>query len=246
MKAVFFSDAHLTENDPDRLRSLVEALRNVSRDADMVFILGDLFEFYHGYNRHVYPFFREVIDLLKELASHCPIYFLEGNHEFGMGRFFESYTSVQCAETLAINIDGRKVFVSHGDEIGSPFFRRLLKSRFVYSLMDRFGPDLTWKIAMACRPILSKSHKTYNVKTRDHFRRYGAKKLQEGYDAVVLAHSHMPDREEHESEGRKKVYINIGDLEKSMTYGEYVSEGGFSVQRLNGFRSQEKIRPEKA
>jgi UDP-2,3-diacylglucosamine hydrolase len=230
MKAVFFSDAHLTDNDHEKLRTIVNLVREVSNDADEVFFLGDLFEFYHGYDDHAFPFFREVIEVLREIASRRTVYFLEGNHEFGMGHFFESYTGVKCVETLAINLDGKKVFVSHGDEIGSPILRRILKSRFIYSVMDMLGPSTTWKIAMACRPVLSKNNKVYSAKTRDRFRKYGARKLREGYDAVVLAHSHIPDKEEHQIEGRSRVYINTGDLERSLTYGEYVSGEGFTVR----------------
>jgi UDP-2,3-diacylglucosamine hydrolase len=230
VKAVFFSDAHLTDNKDERRASLIASIREVSKDADMVFFLGDLFEFYHGYDGYIPPFFRDMAETLREMAVHRPVYFLEGNHEFGMGRFFETYTGVKCAESLAINMDGKKVFLSHGDNIDAPLLRRILRSHFIYSVMDVFGPRLTWKIAMACRPVLSRSNKAYNARTRDRFRKYGAQKLQEGYDAVVLAHSHMADKVEHQSEGKTKVYMNTGDLEKSLSYGEYVSGQGFLIR----------------
>jgi UDP-2,3-diacylglucosamine pyrophosphatase LpxH len=137
---------------------------------------------------------------------------------------------VKCVDRLAINIDGNKVFLAHGDEIGSPVLRGVLKSRIAYALMDLFGPKLTWRIAMACRPILSKSSKSYNTRTRNRFRHYGRRKLGEGYDAVVLAHSHMADIEEHTPDGRTKTYMNTGDLIRSSSYGTYVSGRGFAIE----------------
>lgn len=229
MKAIFFSDAHLTDDEADRTETVSRIIRDITRDADLVFVLGDLFEFYHGYDGYIYPFYRESADLLRKIASDRPVYFIEGNHEFGLGQHFESYTGVRCVESLTINMDDRKVFLSHGDEIGSPLLRRVLKSRFIYSVMDGLGPGLTWKIAMMTRPILSKSHKPYNKKTLDRFRKYGRRKLQEGYDAVILAHSHMADIEEYEWNGRKKTYMNTGDLITSFSYGVYVKGEGFSV-----------------
>ena len=181
MKAVFFSDTHLNDSEPSRAQTTIRAMQDLSRDTDMVVILGDLFEFYHGFGTYVYPFFNEMVDTLRELAAERPVYFVEGNHEFGMGRFFEAYTGVKCVDRLAINMDGRKVFISHGDEINALTLRGILKSRLVYALMDFLGPERTWRIAMACRPILSKSHKTYDEKTRNRFRRYGKRKLAEGY-----------------------------------------------------------------
>jgi UDP-2,3-diacylglucosamine hydrolase len=237
MKAVFFSDAHLTDDDPDLTRAAIDAMRDATRDADMVVILGDLFEFYHGFGPYRYPFFSDVIDLLRDLATKRPVYFIEGNHEFGMGDFFESYTGVKCVERLAINIDGKKFFLSHGDELGSSALRGVLKSRPIYAVMNLLGPKLTWKIAMACRPLLSKSRKHYNRKTRDRFRRYGKRKLGEGYDAVVIAHSHMADIEEHDFNGTTKIYMNTGDLMGSSTFGTYVSERGFAIETC-GKKSQ--------
>ena len=48
MKAVFFSDAHLAGDDPDRIETLKTFMKSVAGDADLVVVLGDLFEFYHG------------------------------------------------------------------------------------------------------------------------------------------------------------------------------------------------------
>lgn len=229
MKAIFFSDAHLVHNEPEKLGMITETLREISKDAEMVFILGDLFEFYHGHGSHIYPFYAEIIDLLREIAAKSSVYYIEGNHEFGMGDYFESYTGVRCLESLTVRIDEKKVFLSHGDQIGAPLLRRVLKSRFVYRIMDFFGQDLTWRIAMLCRPLLSKSHKPYNEKILNRFRRYGKKKLREGYDAVITAHSHMADIEEYDLNGSRKTYLNTGDLIESLTYGVYTTGKGFSI-----------------
>jgi len=234
MKAIFFSDAHLTDNEAGRIGTVSRIIRDITKDADQVFILGDLFEFYHGYDGHIYPFFREPTDTLRKIASGRPVYFIEGNHEFGLGKHFESYTGVTCVENLTINMDDHKVFLSHGDEFGSPLLRRVLKSRFVYSIMDSLGPGLTWRIAMMSRLILSKSHKPYNRKILNRYRRHARRKLQEGYDAVILGHSHMADIEEYEWKGRKKTYMNTGDLITSFTYGVYDTEKGFSVATYRG------------
>jgi UDP-2,3-diacylglucosamine hydrolase len=230
MKVVFFSDAHLADDDPDRTRATILAIRNLSREADMVVVLGDLFEFYHGFGTYIYPFYEEVINALRELARKKQVYFVEGNHEFGMGQFFESYTGVKCVDRLAINIDGKKVFLSHGDELGSPILRTILKSRVIYSVMDFLGPRLTWRIAMACRPLLSKNRKIFNPKTLNRFRRYGEEKLGEGYDAVVMAHSHMADIQKHMINGKTGTYMNTGDLIGASSYGVYATETAFTLE----------------
>ena len=53
MKAVFFSDAHLAGDDAARVETLKGFIKRVTEDADLVVVLGDLFEFYHGYEGYI-------------------------------------------------------------------------------------------------------------------------------------------------------------------------------------------------
>ncbi|MGD0230380.1 MAG: UDP-2,3-diacylglucosamine diphosphatase [Syntrophorhabdales bacterium] len=234
MKAVFFSDAHLPHNDADRIRTVKTFVRHVTEDADLVVVLGDLFDFYHGYDGYIYPFYREIIDLLRELAASRSVYFVEGNHEFGMGSFFESYTGVRCVRTLTLNIDDKHVFLCHGDRVRSRGLHKILKSRPIFSIMDLLGPDRTWRIAMGLRRFLSRRHKLHNEKVRALFRQYGRRKLREGYDAVIVAHSHMADIARYDINGRRATYMNTGDLVASFSYGEYTTGEGFTIQTYDG------------
>ncbi len=229
MKAVFFSDAHLPDNDAARVGAVKAFLRQAARDADIIVVLGDLFEFYHGYDNYVYPFYREVVDALRDAAMSRSVYFIEGNHEYRMGPYFESYTGVRCARSLTLDLDGKRVFLSHGDEFGFFSLGGILRSRLLFSIMDLLGPRLTWRTAMQFGRVLSKKHKTYDERVRARFRRYGKKKLDQGYDAVIMAHSHMADMETYEADGGKKTYMNTGDLIVSRTYGSYVTGEGFAL-----------------
>ncbi len=212
------------------MRRLAGFIRDVAHDADMIVILGDLFEFYHGHDGHIYPFYKEIVDTLKEIAQGRRVYFLEGNHEFAMGPFFQSYTGIACTRSVEIRLDDKKVFLSHGDSFSAGCLDRLLRSRFTYAVMDAFGPSLTYWIAMRCRLFLSKTEKPYNERIRNKHREYGRRKLEEGYDAVILAHSHMPDYVDYGSGREKKIYMNTGDLAKRFTYGVYTTDEGFRLE----------------
>ena len=122
------------------------------------------------------------------------------------------------------------MFLSHGDEATNAVLRKILKSPFTYAVMDALGPALTWKIAMACRIFLSKRRRIYSQNVRDAFRVYAKQKLDEGYHAVVLAHTHMPDLIEYGSGETKKIYLNTGDLIENLSYGEYTTSSGLSIR----------------
>ena len=84
---IFFADTHLTKKNKKKLRMVEIFIRNVCIDADMVFVLGDLFEFYHGYEGYIYPWYRPIVDAFKTITEQGKsVYFLEGNHEFDMGQ----------------------------------------------------------------------------------------------------------------------------------------------------------------
>lgn len=232
MRAVFFSDVHLLREDADKVELVQGFLKDCCADADMVFVLGDLFEFYHGYNGYIYPWYKGVIDSLKELTeSGKEVYFLEGNHELGMGAFFITYTGVTCARDISIHLDGKKVFVSHGDPSDAFCLGNFLKAPFVYMIMDVLGPVFTWKVAKIAGFFLSRKVKPYSEKVKDIFRKNARIKLDEGYDVVIYGHSHVADRIEFDGEGKQKIYLNTGDFGKNMEYVVYDSNSGFTQKK---------------
>jgi UDP-2,3-diacylglucosamine hydrolase len=241
LKAVFFSDVHLVRQDVEKTELFQGFLKDCCTTPDMVFVLGDLFEFYHGYDGYIYPWYKGVVDSLKELTeSGKRVFFLEGNHEFGMGTFFEHYTGATCGHDMTMHLDNKKIFVSHGD--ASSFFclANILKTRFVYAIMDILGPVPTWRVAHTAGFFLSRKIKPYNAKIKNIFRENARKKLDEGYDAVIYAHSHIADKIEFDREGGKKTYLNTGDFGRYLDYVSYDSSSGFTQEKYSRNVAREK------
>ena len=232
MKIVLFSDVHITRASVEKTALTLRFLTDGCEDADMIVVLGDLFEFYHGYDGYIYPWYRSVTDGLKTLVERGKrVYLLEGNHEFLMGDYYEKYTGIACRQELTLECEGRKVYIAHGDGFARLSLARALKRPFFYRVMDIFGPSLTWTIASLCRPFLSKSRKDYNETVRDIYRGYAGQKFAEGYDVVVLAHSHMPDTFEVSDGGSVRQYLNTGDLARYGSFVIYETSSGFSLKK---------------
>jgi len=232
VKAVFFSDAHIDRNDIQKIAFVEKFIDDVCHDADMVFVLGDLFEFYHGYDGYIFPWYKSIIDSLKNLVEKGKtVYFIEGNHEFRMGNFFQNYTGIQCVHSVAMDIEGKKTYIAHGYEISKFYLTKFLKTPFVNKVMDTLGPDITWSIATMARVFLSNRKKSYNNKAMNLFREYALKKFDEGYDVLILGHSHMFDAFEHRSGNTVKQYLNTGDIIRHCSYVEYNSASGFELKK---------------
>lgn len=231
MKAIFFSDVHLDRKDNKKTDLVKDFIREICPDADVVVVLGDLFEFFYGYTNYIYPWYRGIIDLLREITEKGKqVYFLEGNHEFSIGRSLKPYAGIECLKELSLDIDGKKVFVAHGNELIRNNFLMFLKSKFVYSIMEFFGPALTWKIAMLSSIFLSDRKKPYRESVKKKFRKIAEKKLNQGFDVVILAHTHMPDMVDYTKDGKEKTYLNTGDLYRYDSYIEYKTESGFAIK----------------
>ncbi len=238
MKAVFFSDVHLLRHDTEKNRVLRMFLTEYCADADMVIVLGDMFEFYHGYDGYIYPWYKAAADQLKSLtAAGKRVFFLEGNHEFKMGRYFESYTGVTCLTEVSLQLDGLKVYACHGDMSGTFCAGTFLKTSLVYNIMDLLGPISTWHAAACAGVFLSRKVKPSNDLIKEIFRRKASEKLKEDYDVLIWGHSHAADSLEFAKEQGRKLYLNTGDFGKHHDYIVYESSSGFTLRSFDGSRS---------
>ncbi len=234
MKAIFFSDVHLDRADTDKKDVLKSFLKEICYDADDVFVMGDLFEFFYGYRDYIYPWYKEVVDSLKDLVDKGKkVVFLEGNHEFEIGNSLKSYAGIECYRELHIDIEGKRIFLAHGNEFIRNNPLRFLKSRFIYSIMETIGPSLTWKIAMLSSLFLSDRKKPYREEVKQRFRTFAEKRLRDDYDVVIFAHTHMPDRVDFNIDGNKRLYLNTGDLYRYHSYIKYETNSGFTIEEYH-------------
>lgn len=226
MKAIFFGDAHI-DRKRDRLKNIERFLDSKCKDVDFLFIMGDLFEFFYG-NAGFESLFPDLLEKLREFAfKGKTIYLLEGNHEF----YVEGERQgIIFRKELEINIDGKRIFLAHGDRITSPILKRILSSFFVKKIVRLFGPKFSYNLAMLLKPIFS-GKKEPDERTCKKLLKFAKKKLEEGCDVVIFAHSHKAERKEFEG---SKLYLNTGDFIRSFDYVEYETNKGFEVKRFQG------------
>ena len=123
-KVYFASDQHLgaptMEASFPREKKFVAWLDSIKSDAEAIFLLGDLFDFWFEYKTVVPKGFTRVLGKLAEISdSGIPIYFFVGNHDLWMKDYFEKELNIlvfyQPQEFL---INQKKFFIGHGDGLG--------------------------------------------------------------------------------------------------------------------------------
>ncbi len=239
MAHYFFSDVHLGYGDAatDRAREdrLLRFLRTIAPSADTLVIVGDLFDFWFDY-RTVIPrgHVRTIAALAGFVERNCPVYYLLGNHDFGHRDFFAKELGVHvAADDLPLELDGKRIYVSHGDgkahrDTGYRILKRILRNRVNQTFYRMLHPD----IGIGLASWSSRNSRAYTDKKDygpvDGLEEFARAKLREGFDYVVMGHRHSP---QVVGEGRG-MYVNLGDWLFHNSYA--VLEGG--VLRLEVFK----------
>jgi UDP-2,3-diacylglucosamine hydrolase len=115
---LFASDLHLDTSRPQITRLFLDVLDTLGRNADAVYILGDLFDIWHGDDDDS-PVGYAVMDGLGDcVASGTPVHLLHGNRDFLIGERFATRTGCQLLDDPArIDLYGTPVLLMHGDSL---------------------------------------------------------------------------------------------------------------------------------
>jgi len=121
MSVVFISDIHLGSEHPEISERFIRFLESeTARQAQALYILGDLFEVWIGDDgpqaEHLAP-----IAALKALTdSGVPVYIMHGNRDFLLGQGFEAMSGCRLIEDpVVIDLYGAPTLLMHGDTLCS-------------------------------------------------------------------------------------------------------------------------------
>jgi len=115
---LFIADLHLHTEEPAITAGFLHFLDGVAREADALYILGDLFEAWIG-DDDPNPLHQRVADAIRALVdSGVPCYFIHGNRDFLLGKRFARVSGMQLLpQEKVLELYGRKVLIMHGDTL---------------------------------------------------------------------------------------------------------------------------------
>jgi UDP-2,3-diacylglucosamine hydrolase len=202
-KIYFLSDFHLGVPDQQtslsREKRIVAFLDAIKEDACMVFVLGDLFDFWFEYRKVVPKGYVRILGKLAELTDKgIAVHFFVGNHDMWMSGYFESELNISVYfQERAYEFNGKKFIIGHGDGLGPGDQGYKLLSRIATgNTEDHFlGEDKEWLIQY-CKSVLAKDQ----------------------VDFFIFGHRHLPIDVELNTTSR---YINLGDWVKYDSYAVF-------------------------
>ena len=117
-KTYFIADLHLSENRPHLLALFRQFMQEQAPEAEKLYILGDLFDFWIGDDEQS-NLISEVQQLIRYLTEQrVPCYFQHGNRDFLIGKKFANACGLTLLPTYqVIDLYGMPTLLCHGDTL---------------------------------------------------------------------------------------------------------------------------------
>jgi len=218
MTTLFISDLHLEVDRPDIGEQFFAFLEDEAKDAEALYILGDLFDAWVG-DDDPNPHFADVKKALRALVdSGVPVYFMHGNRDFMVGEDFAEETGVRILpDPIAIDLYGNHVLLSHGDALCTDDFEyqeiRAMTRKPEWQAMMRSKPlEERLLLARAAREESKARGQTIDMDIMD-VNADAVKRtiLDYSVDILLHGHTHRPDIHFVELDDRVAKRIVLGD-----------------------------------
>ena len=157
-KVYFASDFHLGAPNPKESRTreykVIEWLNYVQKDAQVIFLVGDIFDFWFEYKKVVPKGFVRIQAKIAELVEKgIEVYFFLGNHDMWMKNYFSEELGVKMVENeLEVKINNKTFYISHGDGLGPgdygyKFIKKIFRNRVCQFLFSLLHPSIALSLA---------------------------------------------------------------------------------------------------
>ncbi len=151
MHSLFVSDLHLCPSRPAINRIFFDFLRGPATQAEALYILGDLFEFWAGDDDDT-DFHRDVIGGLRALSVRgVRILLMHGNRDFLVGSDFLGHCETQfLQDPTVLAFASERWLLTHGDA--------LCLADTDYQQFRQQVRDPAWQQAFLARPLAQRHH----------------------------------------------------------------------------------------
>ncbi len=245
-KIYFASDFHLGapsfEKSRERELKLVKWLDEIKTDAEEIFLVGDIFDFWFEY-KFVAP--KGHIRFLGKIAeltdSGIKVHFFTGNHDMWMFDYLPKEIGIELhRENIERTFNGKKFLIGHGDGLGPgdrtyKFLKFFFNSKTCQWLFARIHPNLGIGIAN----LWSKKSRIANIKSGEEFLGnenewlyiYCKKILEKKqFDFFIFGHRHLLlDLKIKNTNSR---YINLGEWVTETPHFAWFDGQNLSLQAL--------------
>jgi UDP-2,3-diacylglucosamine hydrolase len=238
MAVFFISDLHLCDARPDINRVFFRFLRGPAREAESLYILGDLFEYWAGDDDLGDPFNTSIAEALAEYSrTGIPLRFMHGNRDFLLdGEFASACGGQLLGDPHALDLFGAPTLLMHGDT--------LCTDDLDYQKFRAQVRNPNWQKGFLALPLEQRKRQIEAVrqtseseKTRKapdimdvNARAVEAALREHAYPRLIHGHTHRPARHVHRVDGRTCERWVLADWYRTGSYLRCDESGCTPVQ----------------
>lgn len=202
-KTYFIADLHLSENRPHLLALFRQFMQGQAPEAEKLYILGDLFDFWIGDDEQS-DLISEVQQLIKHLTEQgVPCYFQHGNRDFLIGKKFANACGLTLLPTYqVIDLYGTPTLLCHGDtlcvdDVKYQHYRKKVHQKWRQWLFLHLPLQVRLKIA---EKIRAKSRQDKQVKSTEIMDVNAAfvQQMFAKFHVTQMIHGHTHRQKHHE------------------------------------------------
>ncbi|WP_189377248.1 UDP-2,3-diacylglucosamine diphosphatase [Thalassotalea profundi] len=230
----FIADLHLAQNRPDITACFLSFLKTDALNAQTLYILGDLFEYWIGDDDDS-PFVAEIAQGLKQLADNgTAIYFIHGNRDFLLGKkYAQKAGMILLPEIDTINLHDQKIIIMHGDtlctqDVGYQKFRKKSRSWWWQAMIKSLPLFVRRKIAEDYRKKSASATAMKSQEIMDVTDSEVVNSLSE-HNSLLMIHGHTHRPNIH------NVNVN-GKQAKRIVLGDWYEQGSWLKFDKNGYQ----------
>lgn len=244
--ALFVSDVHLQASMPNTTQAFLDFLQQHALQAQQLYLLGDLFEYWAGDDDLGSSYNNRIIDALRAVSSAgVEVFWIAGNRDFLVGAEFASATGATLLpDPTVITVCGQRIVLTHGDA--------LCTDDHDYMAFRSQVRQADWQKQFLSMPLAQRQAIIQGLRTgsREAQRSKSYEIMDVNSDAtaalfdatdaaiMIHGHTHRPKCHEYASNVRKRLRYVLPDwdCEQSQVRGGWLalnSDGAITQFRLD-------------
>lgn len=231
-KYYFIGDTHLGipnyEDSLIREKKLVRFLLEAEKDAKAIYLLGDIFDFWHEYKLVVPKYYVRLLGTLASITDRgTEIHFFTGNHDQWIGDYFQKEIGmIVYKKEKEIVIDNKRFLLAHGDGMDKNdkkylFMKAIFNSRLARIVFASLHPRWAIMLGNKWSSNSRKSHSEYDIIDKGdkeaHYQYCLEKLKSSNIDYFIFGHRHLG-----------KEYT-IGNQSKLIILKDWVYGSGYAI-----------------
>lgn len=216
---LFISDLHLCAKRPHCAQVFLHFMLHTAPNAEALYILGDLFEYWAGDDDLGDPLHQQVIRTMRALVDGgTRLYIMHGNRDLLMGKALEQSSSATLlSDPTLIDLYGTPTLLSHGDG--------LCTDDAAYQVWRKQVHEAGWQQLFLAQPLAQRKSQIEQLRSRSESEKQTksseimdvnanavAELLREhGYPRLIHGHTHRAGHSLHHVDGHTCERWVLGD-----------------------------------